>query len=445
VSLPPEIDHLYNLKKLFIRNNSIISLPAKLDDLVNLSVLDISNNPVHFHNDINQLSKLKTLDISNIPYDRFPQDLYDVQNNGTKIIGLKTKELYNVKLLLSQGKNMQLIKNNSGAIIKYSEALALDTNNAQALEGMASAYLDIGNYDSSAVACKMALTKNPNSDLLKEIQTTYSSALKRTNKYDEIISTYELKIKEFSSDASFCFALGKYYYDNAKYADAEKTFQRAIMINPNFANAHFYIAVTVLAQNREQAFLLASLRFLTIENSDRRAKTILPFIFTKMKMKTGVKSKTGSTHYYDSYIIRNEENEIVYKSENPTANLLGAMLADILTTDLTNDKSAKKDTLASQVLDQVFYKNKNNVEIFMVELEKLCNTKQEDKKKEDDFFWNYYQPYFSDLIKNGHLETFAYIINNMRREESYIKEWLQKNSNKIEKFNTWNKNYTWMK
>lgn len=443
--IPAGIEQLYNLTKLFLENNEIADLFLKWKDLVNLSVLNISNNPIKFYTDINQLPNLEYLVVENISYDHFPQEFYDLQNNGTKIIGLQTKELYNIKLLESQARNKMLIEDYEGALEKYREMLTLDTNNVFALSGMANSYLNISKYDSAEILSRKALTKNPTDELYKEIRITYNYAINKTNKYDEVIQQYQLRIDSNKYNADPYFDLGKYYYDNQDYKKAEVILQNAIMVDPKHANSHFYLALVNLTEERKEAFIFSTLRFLSLEDNDQRAKSIIPFLFVNMKLKTGVKSKKGSTtSYYDSYIVRNEHNEIVYKREDPTVDLLIAMIADLTKSGLVMDDSIKGDTMLHKVLESALYINMNNIDIFKEEFKKTCDS-IESNNQEENFYKTFYLPYFKDLEISGHLETFAYIINKIKREEGYINEWIKDNLNKVKKYQSWNEGYEWNK
>lgn len=443
-TLPSELGDLFQLKRLYIENNELENLPPDLGDLFSLAVLDISDNPIkNIPSELSRLIDLKTLYTENISFDPFPQVLYDIQNNGTKIKGLITKELYNVKLLMSQARNKKITENYKEAIIKYNEVLELDTNNAQAMSELAFSYLNNGNYDSAVNVCKRVLKKDAPPELISEVRTIYSNSLSRTNKYDNVINSYLSKIKKKPDDALPYFELGKYYYDQIKFKDASSAFQKAVIIDPYHSNSHFYLAIVTHILEQKATSIFATLWFLTIEPTDQRAKTIMPFLFTKMNMKTGIEHKGGRTSYHDSYIIRDENNEIVYKSENPTTDLLIAMLMDITKSNIVMDDTLKNDTILNEVIQLALHINKNNIEIFKAELNKICNTKMEERQEDEEFFRNYYLPYFKSLIKNRHLETFAYIINNIRREEKYITKWLISNTDKVNKFTLWSENYKW--
>ena len=445
-SLPSSIGDLSELRNLYFEHNKIDSLPKEIGNLFNLKELFFGDNPIkEIPVSYNRLTNLQFLNIKNLSFQPFPQALYDIQNNGTKIVGLTTNELYQAKLLLSQARNRKLTENYDEAITKYETLIKLDTNNVAAMSELAGIYLLKGEYDKAANICQRGLSKNASQKTLDEIRSTYSNSLNRTNKYDLIINSYTAKIKADSNNANSYFELGKFYYDQKKYEEAKTTFMQALKVDPSHANSHFYFAVVCLDQDQEKLFILSSLQLFMLEPDSRKTATTFPFLLTRMKMRSGVESKKGTTSYFDSYIIRNESNEIVYKSESPQADILSAMLSDIMKSDKFSNDTSQTDEGLKKIVQAALYTNKNNVEIFQLELERICKNDTATIKEENRKFYDYYLPYYADLITSGNLETFSYLINSYRSNDSYITKWLKNNSEKVEKFKLWNKNYKWIK
>ncbi len=444
-SLPPETGELIELTSLYIEENLLDSVPKEIGDLFKLKELFMGNNPMKvIPTRFNHLSNLKYLNIKDLVLQPFPQVLYDLQNNGTKIVGLTTNELYQAKIILSQARNKKLTENYPQAILKYEQLIKLDTNNVMVMSELASAYLLNSEYDKSAVLCRRALTKNASQKTLEEVRTTLSNSLNKTNKFDLVVNEYLAKIKSDSTNPNVYFDLGKFYFDQQKFEEAQKVFFKAVKIDPNHAESHFYLAILFLQADKDDLFVLSALRLFELEPNSTKTKTTFPFILTRMKMKSGVE-KRGSTSYFDSYIIRNENNEIVYKSESPQADLLTAMLSDLIKNDVyTNDKdSSDTDSIAIKVMEAVLYTNKSNTEIFQLEL--TNKTKKTDQKEEDKVFWNYYLPYYSEIIENGYLETYSNIINSIRGNDPKNAKWLKANIDKVDKYVAWNKKFKWLK
>ena len=438
------INKFYNLKILALQKNKLKSLPPEIGKLYSLKELFIGYNPMkEIPASLSQLINLQWLNVKELAFQPFPQVLYDLQNNGTNIEELSTKELYQAKILLSQARNKKLTGQLAESISKYEKLISLDTNNVVAMSELAAAYLSSEEYDKAAALCKRALLKNVSAETLKEIRTTYSNSLNRTNEYDKIISSYNDKIKADSGSAQPYFELGKFYYDQEKYEEAKGTFLKAIKIDPSHADSHFYLSILFLISEQKELYIFSFLRLFILEPKSNKVKTSFPFFLTKMNMKSGVEGKNGSTYYVDTYVIRNEDNEIIYKSKDPSTDLLAKMIVDITMKNLSSNDSSGVDSTALKIIQSAFNVNKTNVEIAQQELTKICETPDSTIIQEEKTFWGYYLPYFSDLIRKGHLETFSNMISSSRGHDKNASLWIKNNPVKVDAFNLWNKTYDW--
>lgn len=433
---------LTTLHKLFLDGNDIDSVPHTISQLYNLTDLDIGGNPVkNLPEELNKLNNLAMLNVERIKFPEFPKVLYDLYNNEVEIIGFERKEIYKVKLLMSQGRNRQLTGNYHDAIGKFMDLLALDNKNCMAMYEIASCYKDMHLYDSCIIICKEAEKRFPKQKLVGKMQVLLFNCLhesKQDSRADSIMWTAAKSNPAFSQ---LLYGYGKKEFAQGNYDTALWNFESAVRVDSLNEDAHFYIAVTTHAGDKLNLSIFSALRFLTLENEDSRAKSLLPVLMYKMGLKTGTTmvSKRGgvSTSYMDSYTIRDENGKAIFKRENSMADLLGAMLSDIT--------GSLNDTI----------KGKNNVELFVKKCTEICDGKRkedkksEDKKdkieKEDIFFQNYYLPYYKEMIAKGHLETFAYIINSYRSSENYIEDWMKKNEEKVTAFYLWSESYRWNK
>jgi Leucine-rich repeat (LRR) protein len=441
---PDTFFELFHLTALYINKNQIEELPVGISRMISLKHLNLSDNPfTTIPIEYNNLKKLEKLYLRNNKLTDFPQVLYDIQNNKTKVVGIQTKELYKVRLLFSKARNKRLIKEYDESIAKYKQILRLDTNNIQAIIELTSTYLELNKFDSALVFCNKGLKKDPPANQLKELKTLYNYCSNKTTKDSVILESYQENINKTGNKADAYFDLGRYYFDKDDFINGIKYFEEALKENPSHQNANFYYAVTSLATKDNIAFDFATLRFLILTENDERTRTIMPFLMLDFKMKTGEESKKKSTSYYDPYVIRNNENKIVYKPESPSSYVLMAMLSDLLKTEKfeikTKGRKAKKiDT--KKLLDTLFSINMNNVEILRYELNKFCSDENKDIDK-TTFYYKFYYPYFKEMINKGFLEVFSNIINEKREPSQYIVNWLKENSKKVEEFKRWSANY----
>lgn len=453
-SLPPEIGELIELKYLYLEENKLDSLPKEMSELFKLKELFIGDNaikkiPVEY----NRLTNLTYLNVKGLTLQPFPQVMYDLQNKGTKIVGLTTNELYNAKVLLSSARNKRLVENFPEAIKKFEQLISLDTNNVIAMSELASLYLNAGEFDKASALCKRALTKNASEKTLDELRTTYSNSLNRTSQSELIIKSFEAKIQAEPSKADPLFYLGKYYFDQLKMDDAKRLFLQAIKVDPFHADSHFYLAVIFLKEDKKDLFVLSALRSFELQPGTIKTSTMFPFVLTKLKMRSGKTNSKGNISYFDSYIIRNESNEIVYKSESPQSDLLVAILSESLQNAGAKGEVTYKDStgtetdgkLSKELSEQLFYTGKSNTEIFQIEFKKLCENYSAVTKPEEKVFWDYYFPFYDAIIKGEHFETYSNIINDIRGFDPKNAKWLKTNAAKHSKYTDWMKKFSWQK
>lgn len=435
---------LGSLKKLYIGNNLLETLPDGMGNLYNLSLLDLDENPLKsIPPTFKELRNLKTLYVKGIEIKPFPQVYFDMAANNTKIDGLATKEIYNCKLLFSKARNKKLVENYDEAISSYEEGLKMDTNNVVAYAELAQCYLQKKEFEKAEKYAKKALLKDPPAKLLPEIQLTIIKGQNKTNDEVSIVKTFEDKWKADPKNAQPLLECGKYFYYNNKKEEAKPYFERAVVVDPDNSLSHFYLAITSLALDKKEPFVFSAIKYVISEPKTVKTKTMLPFLFTRLRMKTGVEGKKGSMSYRDSYIIRDENGEIMYRSENSSSDLLAAMLGDLLNNNLIKEKKDDSDSAKTihNILKQALNVDKNNVEIFKSELKRLCEP--DSTKEVEKFAVDFYLPFYNELIAKGHLETLSYLLNQARREEDYIEDWIKANPEKIKAFNEWYKSYKW--
>lgn len=442
--LPPEMGNLLNMESLFVDANKLDSLPATLSELFKLKYFYIGENPLKYvPADYSRLTKLQVLDLRDLILKPTPQVFYDIQNNGTKIQNEKSKDLYQAKLLLSQAKNKRLTENYEGATKAFDDLMKLDTNNSPAMAEYAAMLVDIGQFEKAEKICRIALSKNNTKAVLDELRTTYSNSINKTNKIGQVIEQYQTKIKEKPNDPQPSFELGKFYYDQMKYNEAKSYFVDALKKEPNHIDSHFYLSLIFLTQDKDKLFVLPALRMIMLDPKGKRARTTFPFVLNELKVSTGVKKKNGNLSYTDSYIIRNEEDQIVYKSESPQSDLLIAMLMDITKNNLSKNDKSGEDSVLNEVVKMALNTNKNNKELFKIELTKFVEDTSAISKTKDEVILNYYLPFFKGVIDSKHFETFTNLILSYRNDEPVYGEWLNANPILVDEFNDWLKNYKW--
>lgn len=423
--------NITSLRRLYVEGNKLDSIPHTIGQLFNLRDLDIGGNPlITLPDELSKLHSLEQLDISGIKFPEFPEVLYDLLNNEVEISGFEKKEIYKVKLLLSQGRNRQLIGNYDEAIAKFKELLTLDKGNCMAMYEIASCYRQMKRYDSCMSVCNDVARRFPDQKINARMKVLEYNCLHEMKQDERADSLFKSTAPKYPTFSQLLFVFGKKYFEQKSYDTAMYNFMAAVRADSLNENAHFYLGITAHALDKDIPSIFATLRFLTLEQEDSRARSILPFLMTRMGMRTGTttvgrKGKV-STSYTDNYVIRDENGRAIYRSGNPTADLLAAMMTDI----------------SNSIIDTLLKKS-NNVELFMKKCKEICSDTCTELKAEAPFFTKYYARYFREMIAQGYLETFAYIITAQRSREQYITDWTAKNEEKIDAFYTWSEGYRW--
>jgi Leucine-rich repeat (LRR) protein len=442
-TLPNSLGRTYSLQKLYLEKNKFDSIPAAIGSLYELITLNIEDNPIKYlPPSLKDLRGLKRLYINKLDVKPMPAVLFDMNRNGTEIKGLETKDFFEVRILTSRAKNKKLTENYAEAVPIFEEVLKKDTNNVDALAMMAACCVELGEYEKAATACKKALTKDPSVETLNELQVTLSNAQNKTNKSTNADLVFEEKIKADPKNVKPLVEYAKYLYLQQKFKRSIGELEKAFKLDPNYAELNFYLAINHLSLKQDDPFVLPILRYIVMEPGSRKATTVFPFMLTRMGMKTGIESKKGSRKYYDSYVVRDEDGRVIYKTDNPKTDQMAAMLSDLVVGLLKNSEAKDDSTKAimeivAKAIDQ------NNVEKLKNKLEKMCETVSDSIPREERVTWDLLIPYYKAMTREGYTETFSYIINAARMEEDYITKWLRENAAKVKAFYDWDKKYKW--
>lgn len=331
---------------------------------------------------------------------------------------------------ISQNKNAATIKVHEGvmlhdegkydeALIRYNEALVLDKDNLIALSEKAMTLEAAKKYDEAVELSKHVINIYPNEDI-KNIFVTYANSLDHQKKSDLAIKVYDQGLKKYPDYYQLHFNKGISLINSKQTEKALESFQNAVKLEPTHPGS--WNALAVLNRDKRIPSIMASSRYLTLDNRSPRAKGNLDLLLDLMMQ--GVTQK--------------DDQSINLNIDPSTVGLAGSkkkVANNFSVTDMVLSMSAAMDFDEKN-------KNKTAVQKFIDKFETICRSMDETKKGQKGFYWEFVGPYFIEIEKNKMTETFAYIIFLPKQTEDVL-EYHKNNSQKIKEFYTWSDNYAW--
>jgi len=316
--------------------------------------------------------------------------------------------------LIKEGVALHDQRNYDGAIAKYEEVLRENPDNVTALYELSFSYSLKKDYRRSLeTAYKGAQYK---SDDLAAFYMMIGNNLDVLGEPKKAVETYEKAIKLKPADSLAYYNLAITYSNLQKPEDAKKNLKKAVLLNPDHASSHLALSALFFRTNYKTPALLAVSRFLILE--PRSERSVSGFKIIQEILGGGVKQG-------------NNPNEM----------------------NIFLDLSAKKDEGDFGHIDLVMglskaagmsdkNKGKTEVQLLVEQVETLFAILVETDAKGDrsKFMWQYYIPYFVELKKKNLVEPFTYYISQ-RSNLAGVTEWLAANSNRVNEFLNWSKQY----
>jgi len=288
------------------------------------------------------------------------------------------------------------------AIECYFNALEIDSTSSLANYEIAYSMLASGNYHMAVEYSNKVIAKGE--DHLMASFICLGNALDMLGKPEHAISTYERAIESFDhylihyNLALTCYNLG----------DQEKAYSSvldAICNNPAHGSSHLVLSKIMESKGSRVRAMLPLYFFLLIEpNSERAAieyDRLVGFI------EQGV-SQTSET---DIQINISE--------------------------DIDPDFGAAEFAISSSRALHFSQENKDksNLELFAETNKSVFSVLGELKKDNTGFFWDFYVPFFYELIKKKHGKAYSYYISMSLGDEATL--WMDSNEKKMNKFFDW--------
>lgn len=333
-------------------------------------------------------------------------------------------------LSFSQDKNAAENKVNEGVVLhdegkynealnKYEEALKLDKNNLLALSEKAMTLEASKKYDESIEICKLAINLYPKEDI-KTVYLTYGNSLDHSKRPQEAIKIYDQGIKKYPNFYQLYFNKGITLVNDKQIEKSLEQFQKSFSLNPNHPGSLNAIA----ALNREHRIIsiLASLRYLAVDNKTSRAKGNLDSVIDLMQQ--------GVTQTDENNISLNIDEKTMEQAAGNGKKENNFSMVDVvlsMTAALDFDEKNKNKTSCQKAIDK---------------FDSIFAVLKEVQKDNKGFYWEFLAPYFIEMKDQKLTEPFAYIAF-LPSQTNDVKKYHQENAKEIQRFYDWNKNYVW--
>ncbi|MDF4203800.1 tetratricopeptide repeat protein [Maribacter sp. SA7] len=292
------------------------------------------------------------------------------------------------------------------AIASYSKALDVDPKSTLAHYEMSLSYFSKGNYEEAVKYSDFVLKQNE--DYLLEATLTKGSSLDMLGKTKESIKLFEKAIKQKRIHYLLHFNLGINYYKLNDLDKAEEQLLKAIELNPNHSSSHLILSYIHNQKGNTVQTLLASHYFLFLEPDSERSK----IAYQNLQNNFGGNVTKDPEKPNNINILLSINNDKQFGA----AELMISMLEASKSLEENKDKTK----------DEMFIKN---TESFF----KILGELKEDNNKK--VWWKFYIPFFYDLAKSDHLETYCNYISQIENEEAL--KWLAVNNDKLVAFDQW--------
>lgn len=293
------------------------------------------------------------------------------------------------------------------AIDIYREALKIEPQSPLVNYEIAITYMYAKEYKKSIKHCDKVIELNDQH--LSQAYTTKGSCLDNLGKTQQAIETYEEALEKFDADYLLHYNLGFTLYNQKDYANAEEHFLAALELNPNHATSHLLLGITKSEQNKRVQSLLSLYYFLFLEPNTARSD--IAYALLQQQLVGSVEKDATEP-----------KNITINISSDMTDTDYGA--ADMMLSMLEASRTIEENKIKSE--DELFIESTTSFFKILGELK---------KKKNKDFWWTYYVPFFYDIARSEHIDTYCYYISWHSNERA--KEWISNNDNKFEDFKNW--------
>jgi tetratricopeptide (TPR) repeat protein len=310
------------------------------------------------------------------------------------------------------------------AIEKYKQALELDPKSYLINYEIAFSYSALKQYEEALRYSDVSLLYATNETKLHPL-ILKGSALDDLGRTAESVAFYKDALKEFPEHYLLLFNYAISASRLGKIDDAEQALVKALGNNPNHPGSHLQLAKINLDKNLKSKAALGMFFFLMLENTSQRSEENAPVL---KQLFYGQGHKKDSARVF-TITLPDSKKDPEWASAELFFSFMGLASTEI-------DK-VLKDKNSIRTEQQKFV---SDSERFFNTMKELRDKKKKPKKKKSvestDIWWDLYVPFFSDVVKDNHIEAFCYHVM-ASSGDAEIQNWLEMNNEKLEYFYLW--------
>lgn len=318
--------------------------------------------------------------------------------------------------------NNQYVK----AIQKYAEALEINPNSEEAIYEMAFSYLELKQYEYAIKLAKM-LYNSQNKELAIGAVCIQSEALVYLDKTDMAIDVLKQGILKIGDDYQLHFNLALNYYKKNDIDNTLLHVSKAIDLNKTNSGAFLLNAYALNDKGLWVQSILSFQMFLLLEPDSNRSKNAFQEMLQTMQI-IEVGQTPVERSFYQLQMMKNQSQVSTTTKSTPALTMEQDLDRNQVFQEIKKalDKLKASNNKASE-FDQFIAVNK----ALFTNLKK-----QHNKTKNDNTFWTFYVPFFTEIADSKYFETYCRYISVSYFPES-IDWWNINKEEKGKKFLNW--------
>lgn len=277
------------------------------------------------------------------------------------------------------------------AIHEFKTVAVQDTNYVYMLSELALAYIGAKQYDSAVAVCDRGLQKT--SDFGAKLMRMKGTAYDNAGDFEKSISAFEKGIERYPFDFSMHYNLGITYYNKKDFEKAAEYFEKTLRLNPFHTSSHLNLGRLSAFQGKKVRAMMSLGIYMSLVESDNAR-----LVFLENLMNNAVP----------------EEGSFPFEGAYPFDKL-----DQIIRAKIVLDKNFKSIIPVNAVLTKQY--------------QLLLDQLNLAEDRPDDFWIDFYLPFYKTIHDQNLLEPFLYhILTSTEFKE--VEKWKKKNAKLLKEF-----------